>query len=372
MQFKKAFVALMGVALIGGVFSSALPAQAETASYDSWIEAGDPAPFNTTEGLVFYKAASINFGTVADGKATDLAALSDLSGLAYTVKDSSGYAPSYQIGIAGGDKNVTYARLVWEPYQQQPSPGDKKGTYTNVQEGVWWAANVWVKNPDQTDPTKPTVKTTPFTGGVDGSQSKPQPLSFFVNYFGNSTKVAFFGIKQGTTTEVTSTVTHLEFQGKVVPLGDVDTTPYDGADITDATAPLNAELTDVKNQLSQTQAALTAATGTTSANQAMVTATRNSLYAEQAHRGMIVGTKKVGKTVTAKLIHAVPGATMTYQWYVGGKAVSKATTSALRLKRSFAGKSLAVKMTTTWIDAAGVSHTARTTTRYLHSAPIKK
>lgn len=372
MKFKKAFVALIGVALVGGVFGTALPAQAESVNYDSWIEDGDPAPFHTTEGLVFYKGASINFGTVAEGKATDLADLSGLTGLAYTVKDSNGYAPSYQIGIAGGDKEVTYARLVWEPYQQQTSPGDKKGTYTNVQEGVWWAANVWVKNPDQSDPTKPAVKTTPFTGGADGSQSKPQPLSFFVDYFGDSTKVAFFGIKQGTTTEATSTVTHLEFQGKTVPLGDVDTTPYDSADITEATAPLNAELTDVKNQLSQTQAALTAANGSTSANQAMVTATRNSLYAEQAHRGTIAGTKKVGKTVTAKLIHPVPGATMTYQWYVGGKAVKKATKPTLRLTRSFAGKSLAVKLTTTWIDAARVSHTARTTVKYVHSAPIKK
>lgn len=380
MRFKKALVALFGVALIGGSFTIMLPAAADTANYTSWIEKDDPAPFNTTGGLVFYNAASINFGDPnADKTLNSLGSLKDVSGLAYTVKDSSSYAPSYQIGISGGTKDVTYARLVWEPYQQSPSLSANSGTYTDLEKGRWWAANVFVKNPDQSDPTKPTVTTTPFAGGVEGSQSKPQELSFFAEFFGNGTNVDFFGVKQGKGTESTSTVTHLEFAGKNVPLGDVDTTPYDSADISAATDPLQAkldasraELDATKDQLAQTKAALGAATSTTTATQAMVTATRNSLYAERAQRGVILGTKRVGKTVTAKLAHSVPGATLSFKWYVGGKKVPKATKSTLRLKRAYVGRTLSVKITTTWIDASAVSHTARTTAKYLRSTTIKR
>lgn len=373
MKFKKMFAALVGVALLGGAFTTAVPATAESTAYDSWIETGDPAPFATVDGLVFYKGASINYGKAdGNGGLTPIASLAEVSDLAYTVKDSTGYAPSYQLGIMGGSMNVTYARLVWEPYQQDTSPGDDKGTYTHVEDGRWWAANVWIVNPDPTDTAHPTVKRTPFDGGVDGSQAKPQPLSFFENYFGSDTKVAFFGIKQGTTTVVTSTLTKLKFDGKDVALGDVDTTPYSSADITAATDPLQSELSKVKDELKKTQSALDAAASTSTATQAMVTVLQNSLYREQAHRGMISGTKKVGKTVTAGLVHAVPGSATTYQWYVNGKKVAKATKATLKLKRSFAGKRLSVKITTTWIDAAAVSHRATTTAKYQRSASIKR
>lgn len=114
------------------------------------------------DGLVFYKAASINYGkSDGNGGLTPLTALTDVSGLAYTIKDSTGYAPSYQIGIMGGSMKVTYARLVWEPYQQDVSPGDDKGTYTQIENGRWWAANVWIVNPDPTDTDHSTVKRTP-------------------------------------------------------------------------------------------------------------------------------------------------------------------------------------------------------------------
>ncbi len=372
MKFRKAFAALIGVALIGGAFTTVLPATAESASYDSWIEKGDATPFSTVDGLVFYKAASINYGkSDGNGGLTPLTALTDVSGLAYTIKDSTGYAPSYQIGIMGGSMKVTYARLVWEPYQQDVSPGDDKGTYTQIENGRWWAANVWIVNPDPTDTDHSTVKRTPFDGDVDGSQSKPQPLSFFADYFGADTKVAFFGIKQGTTTVVTSTLTHLEFGGENVALGDVDTTPYSSADLTAATEPLQNELSNVKDELEQTKSALDTAASTSTATQAMVTAMQNRLNREQAHRGVISGTLKVGKKVTAALVHAVSGATTTYQWYVNGKKVAKATKATLTLKRSFAGKRLRVKITTTWIDAAAVSHRATTTAKYQRTAYIK-
>jgi len=372
MKFRKAFAALIGVALIGGAFTTVLPATAEASTYDSWIEEGDPTPFTTVDGLVFYKAASINYGkSDGNGGLTPLTALADVSGLAYTIKDSTGYAPSYQIGIMGGSMNVTYARWVWEPYQQDVSPGDDKGTYSQIENGRWWAATVWIVNPDPADTDHPTVKRTPFDGGVDGSQAKPQPLSFFEDYFGSDTTVAFFGIKQGTTTVVTSTLTHLEFGGENVALGDVDATPYSSADITAATEPLQSELSKVKDELDQTKSALDAAASTSTATQAMVTAMQNRLNREQAHRGVISGTVKAGKKVTAALVHPVPGATMTYQWYVNGKKVAQATKATLKLKRSFAGKRIAVKITTSWIDAAAVSHRATTTAKYRRTAYIK-
>lgn len=170
---------------------------------------------------------------------------------------------------------------------------------------------------------------------------------------------------------VTSTLTHLESGGENVALGDVDTTPYSSADLTAATEPLQNELSNVKDELEQTKSALDTAASTSTATQAMVTAMQNRLNREQAHRGVISGTLKVGKKVTAALVHAVSGATTTYQWYVNGKKVAKATKATLTLKRSFAGKRLRVKITTTWIDAAAVSHRATTTAKYQRTAYIK-
>ncbi|MCU4671521.1 hypothetical protein ACFQRL_02795 [Microbacterium fluvii] len=59
----------------------------------------------------------------------------------------------------------------------------------------------------------------------------------------------------------------------------------------------------------------------------------------------ISGTVKVGKKLTAKPGAWTSGTTFTYQWYVGGKAVSKATKSTFTLRSSDKGKTVKVKVT---------------------------
>lgn len=58
----------------------------------------------------------------------------------------------------------------------------------------------------------------------------------------------------------------------------------------------------------------------------------------------ISGTVKVKSKLTAKPAK-ISGATMTYQWYVGGKAVSKATKSTFVLRTADRGKTVQVKVT---------------------------
>lgn len=392
MQFRKVVGVLAGAALLIGGFAAAAPAQADTATYDSWTE--DYKPLATTGGLVFYQGTDINFGHLNEGKATGLVRLMDVSGLSYTV-DQSGrpseadkaYAPSYQLGIVNARKGITYARLVWEPYQQNPSAGDETGAYNSVQDGVWWGANVFTTSGKQT----------PFGDGA-GSQSHPQPLAEFIDYFGWDAQIAFFGIKQGSTSNVTSTVTSLTFLGKQVALGNPDTTPYTAKDITDATTPLQTALTKARADLtkanadlakattdlatakhanenlqSQLDAAKAALTQSEAAALAKLVAAQNEARTLQAKLVTISGTAKVGKTVTAKFgttLSAVMAPT--YQWYVGGKAIKGATKSSLKLATAYARKSLSVKVTTKWTDDLGKAQTVATTVKYLVTGTIAR
>src|SRR5690606_6705002 len=157
-------------------------------------------PFEIVEGLVFHKGAQINYGTSLPGpnpvpfaEVDGIAPLADIDGLAYTVASSTTYAPSMQLVIAAPGENVTYARLVWEPYMQDPAQGPNKGEFTNLEGGKWWGNRVFI-NGDEASPF----------GSNDGSQSKPQPLSFFIDYFGETAEVKAVSIQQGTSTEGTS------------------------------------------------------------------------------------------------------------------------------------------------------------------------
>ncbi len=366
MQFKKAAAVLVGATLLMGGLAAATPATADTVTFDSWIETEDKAPFSTTEGLVFYLNASINYGHQEGTSLQDLVPLKDVSGLAYTVTESASpvtgaiaYAPSYQLGIVNKVTGVTYARLVWEPYHQKPSPGDDKGTYTDLENGLWWGANVW----------KGTTKEQPF-GTAEGSQSKPQPLSFFKTYFGTDAQISFFSVKQGSTSNIVSTVTSVTFTGDTVALGNADKTPYSAGDLTGATEPL-------KNQLATVNTALTTEKATTASLQAQLVAAKTALTTDQATAltqlvaaqnqatktkaklVSISGTEKVGKTVTAKFGTDLTGVTVKYQWYVGGKAVKGATKATYKIPGSAKGKKITVTVTG---SKTGYTATSRTST----------
>ncbi|SED23985.1 Gametolysin peptidase M11 [Nocardioides exalbidus] len=59
----------------------------------------------------------------------------------------------------------------------------------------------------------------------------------------------------------------------------------------------------------------------------------------------VSGTAKVGRTVTAKVKGWTAGTKLTYQWFVGKKAVKGATKKKLRLTRSMRGRKVVVKVT---------------------------
>ncbi|GAA5038476.1 hypothetical protein GCM10025738_27720 [Microbacterium fluvii] len=75
----------------------------------------------------------------------------------------------------------------------------------------------------------------------------------------------------------------------------------------------------------------------------------------------ISGTAKVGKKLTAKPGTWTSGTKFTYQWYAGGKAISKATKSTFTLTRSQKGKTITVKVTGKKSGYATVAKTSRAT-----------
>lgn len=363
MQIKKIAAGLLGAALIAGGAAFALPATADSTTYDSWIEKDDFAPYATPDGLVTYMGASINFGRIIsleDERFDSLLPLAEVGELAYTVKDSTGYAPSYQLGIVSEQEHVTYARLVWEPYQQEPAKGPNTGTFTGLEKGLWWGNRVFVNGKG----------TSPFGNG-EGSQSEPMPLSFFLGKYPDA-KVAFFSIKQGSTTNVTSLVTSVKFDSRLVSLD----TPVAAADVTRkldaATKPLKDENAALQKDKSALQAELATYKKDVDATNAALVAADNAAKTAQAKLVSISGTEKVGKTVKVTFDTTVKGAKSAYQWYVGGKKVSKATKSSLKLSRSQAGKSLSVKVTTSWTDALGRKHSVTATAKHLRDAFIKR
>lgn len=72
----------------------------------------------------------------------------------------------------------------------------------------------------------------------------------------------------------------------------------------------------------------------------------------------ILGTVKSTKTVSVKVVGALAGATLKYQWLLDGKVISKATTTKLKLTAKQKGHKLTVRVTQTkagYTDAVKVS-----------------
>jgi hypothetical protein len=287
-----AIASALALTLVGG--GLALQSASASGSFPVYDESDSPNPLSATNGLIFYKAADLGW-TVSD---TGIP-LTDVTEASYTVKSGTGYAPSYQL-ITKSDQ-FSYARLVWEPYQQDPQQGPNDGTFTNVQNGIWWTNKI---------------------GSGAGSQSDPQPLSFFASGGGagwTNVKAGVADIHQGGTTEVTSLVTHVSFNGTSIPLGDADNTPFSQSDIDTA---VNAY-----------QATHHTADGTD------LGASRALLSSTPTH-GKYVGVKLQGSMARATDRH--------YQWFLSGDAVSGATHSTYKVPSSAKGKSVSVRVTGTY------------------------
>jgi hypothetical protein len=78
----------------------------------------------------------------------------------------------------------------------------------------------------------------------------------------------------------------------------------------------------------------------------------------------ITGTKRVGKTLTAKVGTWVPVPLFqTYQWYRNGKAITDATDSTYTVVAADRGKRLKVKVTATFVGYATASRTSKSTAK---------
>jgi uncharacterized coiled-coil protein SlyX len=269
------------------------------------------------------------------------------------------YAPSYQLITKSDQKS--YARLVWEPYMQAPAQDKSDGEYTNLQDGLWWTSRI---------------------AAGPGSQSSPQPLSFFEADGGSgwtNVVVRAVDIHQGSTSVSTSTVTKVSYDGTDIPLGDADQTPFNqaalDAAVSNATAPLNTQVsdlqgtvTDLQGQVAAKTATITDLQGQVAAKTATITdlqkrlaAAQKSLtdYTKSHHtadntdlgesRALLSGTPVRGKTVGVTKSGSITKATsVKYQWYLSGAAVKGATRSTYLVPASARGKSVSVKVTGTY------------------------
>ena len=204
------------LAVAGLSFAGVAAAQARHRHRVRGLQRGRTRPTRTavSDALVFYKAADLGWWV----NGTDGVALSDVTDLAYTVSNSTAYAPSYQLIVSdprGVDAQgvVSYARLVFEPYMQSPVQGPNTGTFTDLEDGLWWGNSVF---------HGAGVPKTTVTG--DGSQAAPQTLAFWEDYFGPNAVVTRVAIHQGSTTDATATVTEVAFDGDSIPLGTPDAT----------------------------------------------------------------------------------------------------------------------------------------------------
>ena len=215
-----------------------LTANAAGTSFTLYDEGDSPNPYSVTEGLVFYKAADM--GWVVN------VPISSITSLGYTVADGSSFAPSFQL-VTYADRpgknspftpvTHAYTRLVWEPYMQSPAQSANSGTYTNLQDGAWWTNQI-ISGP--------------------GSQSQPMPLNFFKTGGAagwTNVSVTAIDVHQGSTSDTTSVVTHVTYNGTEVALGNADVTPFNQAAIDAATAPLNAQISSLNGQISNLNAA---------------------------------------------------------------------------------------------------------------------
>lgn len=364
-------LAVAALVVGGSVAASALDV-ADEGALVSWSEGENARPFEIVEGLVFHKGAQINFGTSLPGpnpapfKDVDaIAPLADIDGLGYTVASSTTYAPSMQLVITASEHDVTYARLVWEPYMQDPKQGPNTGEFTNLEDGKWWGNRVFVNG----------TGTSPFGSG-EGSQSKPQPLSFFMDYFGETAEVKAVSIQQGTSTEGTSVITSMEVGGESLDLGLADTTPFGQADIDAALAKVpagyvtqselkaaNDKIADLEAKLAATEKALA------KADRATDKASDRALKAQARAPYRITGSAKAGKTLRAKG-KSYKGVNVKYQWYVGGKKAGKKAT--LKLKKAHANKRVRVVVTKSYRDSANKKVTVKQTIHLTSKARVSR
>ncbi|KQW47444.1 hypothetical protein ASC77_13355 [Nocardioides sp. Root1257] len=106
----------------------------------------------------------------------------------------------------------------------------------------------------------------------------------------------------------------------------------------------------LKVRVTASAAGFAAATATSAASARVAAGTITATRAPA-----ITGTAKVGKTLTVSGgTWSAPGVRLTYQWFVGAKAVKGATKSKLKLSRALKGKKVFVKVTAT---AAGYQAT---------------
>jgi hypothetical protein len=308
---KKTWAFRTGIAGIAAatlaVSGIAIAANAEGSGFKVYDETDSPNPGyfqdHGVDKLAFFKGADIGWQTAT--------ALDDVTGLGYTVTGGTTYAPSYQLVVTADRDGGTnkYTRLVWEPYMQAGSLDADNGTYTDLEDGVWWTNRI-------ADPAA-------------GSQSDPQPLSFFTDAAGanwTNVNVFAFAIHQGTTTDSTSYVTSVTFGGEDVPVSNSDATPFAQSDIEAATAPLVSALNAYKaNHHLKDGTSI----GTSSAT--------------------LSGTPTVGKKLGVKLSGNITKATgVKYQWYVSGVAVKGATKSTFTVPKSAKKHTVTVRVTGTY------------------------
>jgi len=79
----------------------------------------------------------------------------------------------------------------------------------------------------------------------------------------------------------------------------------------------------------------------------------------------IAGTLAVGATLTAKPGAWTSGTAFAYRWYANGTAISKATSSKLKLTSNLAGKKISVKVTGTKSDYTTASKTSASTVKVI-------
>ncbi|MEN0129939.1 MAG: hypothetical protein AAGC49_10910 [Brevundimonas sp.] len=365
---RKLTAAASAAALAGLTFVGVAAAHADPApSFVVYDEGDSPNPYNVVDGLVFYRAADL--GWVVNTP------ISGVQHLDYTVASGTSYAPSFQL-ITHSDQK-SYARLVWEPYMQGADLNPNSGEYTNLQDGLWWTNKI------QSGP---------------GSQADPQPLAFFSSPTGTgwtNVSVIAVDVHQGSTTDATSVVTKVAFNGNSIALGTTDATPFDQSDIDDATAPVHAQVSSLTGEVSSLTGQVASLTGQVASLTGQVrslTADKATLQAYKATHShadttynakldqilalraaapfTVSGTAKAGSTLTVGGTKAA-GVTYTYQWAVAGKNVRKATSASFKLPQSAVGHTVKVIVTRTYTDSKGASHSIARTSYAMVKAGVK-
>ncbi|WP_291278845.1 hypothetical protein [Galactobacter sp.] len=308
-------------------------ANADTIELTKYDESDSANPLEVTGGLVYYKGADM--GWLIGPSEAEGVDLSEVKSLAYTV-DASGTAPKNETAktaapffqlISSATKpgvDLSYARLTWVP-DQKNGVDPHSGVYTDLQNGVWGTNKI--KN-------------------GKGSLSDPQPLSFFTDENGagwSNVEVKAIAVQQGTTTESTSLVSKIVYNGDEVELGSEDATPYDQADVdkavADAEKPLKDENADLQAKLDKANADLKAY------KKSHTVANGTGLGYSRA----VMSQPKAGKAAKVTMNGTLARSTsLEYQWYLNDKAVKGATKSTYTIPKSAKGKKASVRVLGTY------------------------